>query len=136
MEDYVKLLKTIFDFGALRCGSGGGDGSETERNGGRARGDGDRPCPPAPQPHAALRSHARDPSAHLFVSRLLARPDFSFVFDGMAGVAGPYARALFVGELGAPAASLLRCEPMEDFGGGHPGGSRVGGVGWVGGAQS
>ena len=70
VDDYLSLLKTVFDFGALK--------------------------------------------------RLLARPDFSFVFDGMHGVAGPYARRLFVEELGAPEACLVRCEPLPDFGGGHP----------------
>lgn len=50
---------------------------------------------------------------------LLARPDFSFLFDGMHGVAGPYARAVFVDELGADAGkSLVNCTPKEDFGGG------------------
>ena len=50
---------------------------------------------------------------------LLARPDFSFLFDGMHGVAGPYAHAVFVDELGADAAkSLVNCTPKEDFGGG------------------
>jgi phosphoglucomutase len=70
VEDYVRLLKTIFDFGALK--------------------------------------------------RLLARPDFSFIFDGMHGVAGPYARRVFVDELGAHPDCLVRCDPRPDFGGGHP----------------
>lgn len=39
---------------------------------------------------------------------LLARPDFSFVFDGMHGVAGAYATRVFVDELGASPDSLLR----------------------------
>lgn len=39
---------------------------------------------------------------------LLARPDFSFVFDGMHGVAGAYASRVLVDELGAPMESLLR----------------------------
>lgn len=43
---------------------------------------------------------------------LLARPDFSFVFDGMHGVAGAYASRVFVDELGAPEESLLRCARM------------------------
>jgi phosphoglucomutase len=30
------------------------------------------------------------------LSELLRRPDFSFVFDGMHGVAGPYAKRIFV----------------------------------------
>ena len=50
---------------------------------------------------------------------LLSRPDFSFLFDGMHGVAGPYAHAVFVDELGADAGrSLVNCVPKEDFGGG------------------
>lgn len=45
-EDYLKLVKSIYDFPALQ--------------------------------------------------RLLQRPDFSFLFDGMHGVAGPYAQRIFV----------------------------------------
>lgn len=52
--------------------------------------------------------------------RLFARPDFRFLYDAMHGVAGVYARRVFVDELGAPATSLLNCEPKPDFGGGHP----------------
>ncbi|KAA8499052.1 Phosphoglucomutase, chloroplastic [Porphyridium purpureum] len=51
---------------------------------------------------------------------LLAREDFKMLFDGMSGVTGPYARRLFVEELGAPESSLMRCEPLPDFGKGHP----------------
>lgn len=43
------------------------------------------------------------------IAALLARPDFSFVFDGMNGVAGVYASRVFVDELGASSESLLRC---------------------------
>lgn len=57
-QEYVALLKTVFDFPSLRS--------------------------------------------------LLARPDFSFVFDGMHGVAGAYASRVFVDELGAAEESLLR----------------------------
>ena len=46
MEDYLKLLRKIYDFNAL--------------------------------------------------SALLRRPDFKFAFDGMHGVAGPYAKRIFV----------------------------------------
>ena len=46
VEDYVKLMKRIYDFGGLRT--------------------------------------------------LLKRPDFKFCFDAMHGVAGPYARRIFV----------------------------------------
>ncbi|KAG5182433.1 Phosphoglucomutase, cytoplasmic [Tribonema minus] len=51
---------------------------------------------------------------------LVARPDFSMVYDAMSGAAGPYAKRVLVEELGADPACLLRCEPLEDFGGGHP----------------
>lgn len=51
---------------------------------------------------------------------LFSRPDFSFIFDGMSGVTGPYARRIFVELLGGSASNLMRCEPLEDFGGGHP----------------
>ncbi|CAM9527444.1 unnamed protein product, partial [Discosporangium mesarthrocarpum] len=51
---------------------------------------------------------------------LLQRPDFSFLFDAMHGVAGPYASRVFVEELGAPETSLLRCDPRDNFGGAHP----------------
>jgi phosphoglucomutase len=51
---------------------------------------------------------------------LLSRPDMSFVFDGMHGVAGPYAHAIFGEILGVPREALLNCEPSQDFGGGHP----------------
>eukprot|EP00958_Prasinococcus_capsulatus_P010697 scaffold1042_cov401-Prasinococcus_capsulatus_cf.AAC.24 len=51
---------------------------------------------------------------------LVKRSDFSMVYDGMHGVAGPFATRLFVKELGAPKSSLMNCIPKEDFGGGHP----------------
>src|SRR3546814_10826864 len=41
-------------------------------------------------------------------------------FDGMHAVTGPYAKEIFLNRLGAPAASLMNCEPLQDFGGGHP----------------
>lgn len=54
------------------------------------------------------------------LSKLVQRPDFSFIVDAMHGVAGPYAKKVFVDILGAPPSSLLNAEPKEDFGGGHP----------------
>ncbi|MBZ4200582.1 MAG: alpha-D-glucose phosphate-specific phosphoglucomutase [Methylotenera sp.] len=45
---------------------------------------------------------------------------FSMKFDAMHAVTGPYAQELFVRRLGAPQASLMNCQPMEDFNGGHP----------------
>ncbi|DAZ94300.1 TPA: hypothetical protein N0F65_012069 [Lagenidium giganteum] len=53
------------------------------------------------------------------IKKLLARPDFSMVFDSMWGVQGPYARRVFVDELGAPESVLLNGTPKEDFNGGH-----------------
>jgi len=48
---------------------------------------------------------------------LLARPDFTFVYDSMNGVQGPYAKRVLVQELGGSAANLIGAEPREDFGG-------------------
>jgi len=68
--------------------------------------------------HLALLKRVFDFGA---IRALLARPDFSMVFDGMHGVAGASARRVFCDELGAdPAAALMNCEPRPDFGGGHP----------------
>ena len=41
-------------------------------------------------------------------------------FDAMHAVTGPYARAILVDALGAPASSVVNAEPSPDFGGGHP----------------
>ncbi|TKY60947.1 Phosphoglucomutase [Spatholobus suberectus] len=41
-------------------------------------------------------------------------------YDALHGVAGAYAKRIFVDELGAQESSLLNCTPKEDFGGGHP----------------
>lgn len=38
----------------------------------------------------------------------------------MHGVAGPYALRVFGDELGIPKENLMRCNVLEDFGGGHP----------------
>eukprot|EP00744_Colponema_vietnamica_P003892 GILI01005900.1.p2 GENE.GILI01005900.1~~GILI01005900.1.p2 ORF type:complete len:570 (-),score=236.87 GILI01005900.1:144-1853(-) len=50
----------------------------------------------------------------------ISRPDFSFIYDAMHGVAGPFARRIFVDELGAPESCLLNTVPSEDFNNGHP----------------
>ncbi|KAJ1853962.1 hypothetical protein LPJ73_002547, partial [Coemansia sp. RSA 2703] len=47
-------------------------------------------------------------------------PEFTLLFDGLNGVTGPYGRRIFVDELGFPESLLDQCEPLEDFGGGHP----------------
>lgn len=60
------------------------------------------------------------------IAALLARPDFSLVFDGMNGVAGVYAHRVFVDELGAPGDSMLRLARKTGFS--SRGGRRSGGV--------
>lgn len=51
---------------------------------------------------------------------LIARKDFSFVYDSMNGVAGPFAREIFLKNLGASESALMNSVPKEDFGGCHP----------------
>jgi phosphoglucomutase len=46
--------------------------------------------------------------------------DFKLLFDGLSGVTGPYAVAIFEKELGLPGESTQNCTPLPDFGGGHP----------------
>lgn len=52
--------------------------------------------------------------------RQLLSSGFEMKFDAMHAVTGPYAKEILVNRLGAPAESLMNCEPSEDFGGGHP----------------
>ncbi|KAK9115785.1 hypothetical protein Sjap_014732 [Stephania japonica] len=54
------------------------------------------------------------------IQKLLACPNFTFCYDALHGVAGAYAKPIFVDELGAQESSLINCTPKEDFGGGHP----------------
>ena len=54
------------------------------------------------------------------IRALLASPGYRIAFDAMSAVTGPYARAILEGRLGAPAGSVMRADPLEDFGGGHP----------------
>ncbi|XP_057482368.1 probable phosphoglucomutase, cytoplasmic 1 [Actinidia eriantha] len=68
--DYVKLMKSIFDFASIQ--------------------------------------------------KLLSSTKFTFCYDALHGVAGAYAKRIFVDELDAQESSLLNCVPKEDFGGGHP----------------
>ncbi|KAF5450359.1 hypothetical protein F2P56_030719 [Juglans regia] len=69
-NDYLKLMKSIFDFDSIR--------------------------------------------------KLLSSSKFTFCYDALHGVAGAYAKRIFVEELDAQESSLLNCTPKEDFGGGHP----------------
>jgi phosphoglucomutase len=52
--------------------------------------------------------------------RRLFEGGFRLLFDGMHGIAGPYAQRIFEGLLGAPQGTVLRGDPLEDFGGHHP----------------
>jgi phosphoglucomutase len=53
------------------------------------------------------------------IKALLDRNDFSMVYDCMYGVNGPYAKAVFVGELGQSEDCLQNATPEDDFHGGH-----------------
>lgn len=48
------------------------------------------------------------------------RDGVSVLFDGMHGAGGPFARRVLIDELGLPESSLLRCNPLPDFGKCHP----------------
>lgn len=52
------------------------------------------------------------------IKALLSRSDFKMCFDGMHGVAGPYANKILGEMFGVQA--LDRCTVLPDFGGGHP----------------
>jgi phosphoglucomutase len=54
------------------------------------------------------------------IRALLAKPGFRICFDAMHAITGPYARAILVDQLGAPAGSVINGVPLPDFGGGHP----------------
>ena len=53
------------------------------------------------------------------IRALIARPDFSMMFDAMHAVTGPYAREIFETRLGARGV-VMNGAPSPDFGGGHP----------------
>mmetsp|Transcript_14525 Transcript_14525/g.12332 ORF Transcript_14525/g.12332 Transcript_14525/m.12332 type:complete len:476 (+) Transcript_14525:354-1781(+) len=54
------------------------------------------------------------------IKKLLARKDFTFCFDGLNGIAGPYAKEILINRLGADPKCLANCDPKPDFGGLHP----------------
>jgi len=54
------------------------------------------------------------------IRALFENGSFRLCFDGMSAITGPYAREILVNRLGAPADALINCEPLPDFGGGHP----------------
>ncbi len=51
---------------------------------------------------------------------LLSSGSFSMRFDAMNAVTGPYAHEILEQRLGAAAGTVLRGEPLPDFGGAHP----------------
>jgi phosphoglucomutase len=51
---------------------------------------------------------------------LLSNGQFRFYFDAMNAITGPYAQEILVARLGANQNSLLRGQPLTDFGGDHP----------------
>lgn len=54
------------------------------------------------------------------IKEWIDRTKTSILFDGLSGVTGPYAKALFLQELGLPESSVQNCDPSPDFNGGHP----------------
>ena len=51
---------------------------------------------------------------------LLSSGEFSMCFDAMNAITGPYAHEILENRLGAVAGTVLRGEPLTDFGGAHP----------------
>merc|ERR1719331_2542413 len=51
------------------------------------------------------------------IKKMIARPDFTMVYDCMCGVQGPYARGIIEAELGAAPGSATNADPRPDFGG-------------------
>lgn len=54
------------------------------------------------------------------IRALVSQPGFRMAFDAMSAVTGPYATEILERRLGAPAGTVLRGQPLPDFGGGHP----------------
>ena len=45
----------------------------------------------------------------LLFRKFLLRKDFTFVMDGLSGIGGPYAKAVFVDEIGVDSGCLQNC---------------------------
>lgn len=54
------------------------------------------------------------------LSEFAKKDSFSLLYDGMHGAGGPFAKKVLVEELGLSETSLMRCNPLPDFGKGHP----------------
>lgn len=71
---------------------------------------------PATENHVSLLKSIFDFPA---IKALLDREDFTMIYDSMHGVNGPFAKAVFVDELGQPESCLSNHIPKDDFNGGH-----------------
>jgi len=54
------------------------------------------------------------------LKKFCQRDGVSILYDGMHGAGGPFAKRVLVEELGLPESSLLRSNPLPDFGKCHP----------------
>jgi phosphoglucomutase len=54
------------------------------------------------------------------ISKLLSGGNFRMHFDAMHAITGPYAQFILEQTLGAAEGTVIRAEPLEDFGGRHP----------------
>lgn len=54
------------------------------------------------------------------IREFMAAGNFRLCVDAMHAVTGPYAKAIFETQLGAPAGTVINGIPLEDFGQGHP----------------
>lgn len=54
------------------------------------------------------------------IREFIAAGNFRLCVDSMHAVTGPYAKAIFETQLGAPAGTVINGIPLEDFGQGHP----------------
>lgn len=74
VQDYMELMKEIFDFPKIAALLKGDDG----------------------------------------------QPKFNLTLNSLNGVMGPYVKRVFCTELGMPEKNAVKCDTLEDFGGGHP----------------
>ncbi|CDJ48038.1 phosphoglucomutase/parafusin related protein 1, putative [Eimeria brunetti] len=107
-EDWLRLMKAVFDFGSLRklIESGRGKKGKSGNSAGNRALNGEIAA------DSDAEFHGDSENAPNF--------QFKFLFDAMNGAGGPTAYRLFVEELGADPKALRRCKALPDFGGIHP----------------
>lgn len=134
VADYLEYMREIFDFPALRClfeqrrlrllmdcMHGGTPDARRRRESLRARAR----RSVSERRHAVTGQHAID-GATVLAQTASAHRAADAATDAapcaiVAGaVTGPYARRIFVDELGASPESVTNAVPLPDFGGGHP----------------